>query len=122
MKRPKVNRRRAERGGRRAEALAALWLRLKGWAIVARRVRTPRGEVDLVARRGRIIAFVEVEARAPEAAIALSLDDYRPRRAPPPPAPLPPHLLRPRHAVRTHALLLPPPPPPPPPPHPPPPP
>ena len=59
-----MTRRRAERGGRRAEALAALWLRLKGWTILARRVRTPVGEVDLIARRGRTIAFVEVKARA----------------------------------------------------------
>ena len=49
-----MKRQRAERGGRRAETLAAWWLRLKGWTILARRVRTPVGEVDLVARRGRI--------------------------------------------------------------------
>ena len=57
-------RRERERGGRRAEALAAWWLRLKGWKILARRLRTPLGEVDLVARRGRTVAFVEVKARA----------------------------------------------------------
>ena len=75
-----MNRRRAEPGGRRAESVAALWLRLKGWAILARRVRTPVGEVDLVARRGRTVAFVEVKARATEADIEMSLDDYRLRR------------------------------------------
>ena len=75
-----MNRRRAEQGGRRAESVAALWLRLKGWAILARRVRTRVGEVDLVARRGRIVAFVEVKARATEADIEMSLDDYRLRR------------------------------------------
>ncbi|MFC7498372.1 YraN family protein [Enterovirga sp. GCM10030262] len=75
-----MNRRRAEQGGRRAESVAALWLRLKGWAILARRVRTPVGEVDLVARRGRTVAFVEVKARATEADIEMSLDDYRLRR------------------------------------------
>ena len=51
-----MKRQHAERGGRRAEALAALWLRLKGWTILARRARTPVGEVDLVARRGRTLA------------------------------------------------------------------
>jgi putative endonuclease len=59
-----MKRQSAERGGRRAESLAAWWLRLKGWRILARRVRTPVGEIDLVARRGRTIAFVEVKARA----------------------------------------------------------
>jgi putative endonuclease len=75
-----MKRRAAEQGGRRAETLAAWWLRLKGWAILGRRVRTPRGEVDLVARRGRTVAFVEVKARATEAEAERALDDYRLRR------------------------------------------
>jgi putative endonuclease len=75
-----VNRRRAERGGRRAESLAALWLQLKGWKILGRRVRTPAGEVDLIARRGRIVAFVEVKARATAEEAGFALDDYRLRR------------------------------------------
>ena len=54
----------AERRGRRAEQIAALWLQLKGYRILARRVRLPVGEIDLIARKGRIIAFVEVKARA----------------------------------------------------------
>jgi putative endonuclease len=75
-----MSRARAERGGRRAEAIAAWWLRLQGWTILARRVRTPVGEVDLIARRGRITAFVEVKARASAAQAELALDDYRLRR------------------------------------------
>jgi putative endonuclease len=75
-----MKRARAERGGRRAETLAAWWLRLAGWTILGRRVRTPVGEVDLVARRGRILAFVEVKARASRAEADFSLDDYRLRR------------------------------------------
>jgi putative endonuclease len=75
-----VKRQRAERGGRRAETFACWWLRLKGWRILARRVRTPVGEVDVVARRGRVVAFVEVKARASEREAALSLDEYRLRR------------------------------------------
>lgn len=50
---------RAEREarGRRGEWLAAWYLRLTGWRVLARRVKTPRGEVDLVARRGRTVVF-----------------------------------------------------------------
>jgi putative endonuclease len=75
-----VKRRRAERGGRRAETLAAWWLRLKGWTILGRRVRTPVGEVDLIARRGRTLAFVEVKARASREEADFSLDEHRLRR------------------------------------------
>ncbi len=60
----RLQRRARERAGRRAEALAALWLRLKGYRILDRRARTPLGELDLVAIKGRILAFVEVKARA----------------------------------------------------------
>jgi putative endonuclease len=70
----------AEKGGRKAEDKAALWLQLKGWRIVGRRVRTPVGEIDLIARRGKTVAFVEVKARATRAQADLSLDDYRLRR------------------------------------------
>lgn len=75
-----MKRQRAERGGRRAETLAAFWLRLKGWTILGRRVRTPVGEVDLVARRGRTVAFVEVKARATAAEAGFALDEWRLRR------------------------------------------
>ena len=54
----------AERHGHRSEAIAAWWLRLKGYRIVASRYRTAAGEIDLIARRGRVLAFVEVKARA----------------------------------------------------------
>ena len=70
----------AERRGRRGENLAAWYLRLKGWRIVARRVKTARGEVDLVARRGRTVAFVEVKWRRTEAELATALDAWRLRR------------------------------------------
>ena len=75
-----MNRRRAERGGRRAERLAAWWLRLHGWRILAIRARTPVGEVDLVARRRGILAFVEVKARSSAETAALALDEWRLRR------------------------------------------
>lgn len=75
-----MKRQQAEVRGRRAELLAALWLRLHGWRILAQRVRVPGGEVDLIARRRRTLAFVEVKARASEAAAGIALDAYRLRR------------------------------------------
>jgi putative endonuclease len=75
-----VSREVAERRGRRGEGLAAWWLRLQGWRIVARRVKTPRGEVDLIARRGRTVAFVEVKWRATAAERDQAIDVWRLRR------------------------------------------
>ncbi|PQA88110.1 YraN family protein [Hyphococcus luteus] len=56
-------RRRAERGGRRAEFLASLTLMLKGFAILERRFKTPAGEIDLIAKRGPLLVFAKVKAR-----------------------------------------------------------
>lgn len=56
-------RRRAYARGRRAERLAAWWLRLTGYRILAQDFRSPVGEIDLVARRGGILAIVEVKRR-----------------------------------------------------------
>lgn len=75
-----MNRQAAEKRGRGAETLACWYLRLRGWRILARRARVPGGEVDIVARRGRTLAFVEVKARATEDAAAFSLDQWRLRR------------------------------------------
>lgn len=72
-----MRRQAAEKRGRQAERIAGWWLRLKGWQIVGRRMRTPAGEVDLVARRGRMIAFVEVKARAAGADLDLAVDERR---------------------------------------------
>ncbi|MGA2125096.1 MAG: YraN family protein [Xanthobacteraceae bacterium] len=53
----------AFRFGLSAESRAAVLLRLQGFRVVARRWRGPIGEIDIVARRGRLLAFVEVKAR-----------------------------------------------------------
>ncbi|MDF1608338.1 YraN family protein [Hoeflea sp. YIM 152468] len=58
-----ARKRRSERKGRRAELFAALSLQLKGYRIMNLRYRTSVGEIDLVARKGDLIAFVEVKAR-----------------------------------------------------------
>ena len=63
-------RQRHHRRGMRAEALAALLLQCKAYRILARRYKTPVGEIDLIARRGGILVFVEVKGRADEAACA----------------------------------------------------
>lgn len=70
-------RRAAEASGRRGERIAGWWLRLKGWRILDRRVRTPAGEVDLVARKGNLIAFVEVKTRATPADLDFAIDERR---------------------------------------------
>jgi putative endonuclease len=59
-------RREAYRHGHIAEAAAMLFLLAKGFRPVARRYKTPLGEVDLIVKRGRLIAFVEVKARTLE--------------------------------------------------------
>jgi putative endonuclease len=60
---PRTLRRAAERRGRRAEFAAVCLLRLKGYRVLARRYRTPVGEIDLIVRRATTVAFVEVKAR-----------------------------------------------------------
>jgi len=59
--------------GRAAERRAALWLRLKCYRILASGLRGPLGEIDLVARRGQVLAFVEVKVRDEMAAAALAI-------------------------------------------------
>lgn len=101
-----MNRQQAEKRGRGAETLACWYLRLRGWQILARRARVPGGEVDIVARRGRILAFVEVKARASEEAAAMALDDWRLRRAAVAAERLAPRYLRPDDDIRIDALFI----------------
>ncbi len=54
----------ARRSGRRGEVLAAIWLMVKGYRILGFRLKTPVCEIDLVAKRGDILAVVEVKRRA----------------------------------------------------------
>ena len=57
------DRRKARRYGIWTEMLAAFALRLKGYKILARNFKTKAGEIDIIAKKGDLIAFVEVKAR-----------------------------------------------------------
>jgi putative endonuclease len=102
-----MNRRQiAEERGRKAETLACWYLRLKGWTILRRRARVRGGEVDIVARRGRILAFIEVKARADEQGAGLALDAYRLRRVAVAAEQLAPRFLRAGDDVRIDAIFM----------------
>jgi putative endonuclease len=76
MKRPEgrlERKRRAERYGRSSEMLAVVALRLRGYKILMRRFRSPQGEIDIVARRGRTLCIVEVKARPDHDSAVLAL-------------------------------------------------
>lgn len=63
----------AQRLGVSAEATASTALEAAGWIIRARRHRTPAGEIDLIAERAGLLAFIEVKARPTLAGAAWSL-------------------------------------------------
>ena len=63
LDRPRRERIAAFRLGLSAESRAAMFLIAKGYRIVARRWKTPFGEIDIVARRRRALVFIEVKAR-----------------------------------------------------------
>ncbi|MEQ8309893.1 MAG: YraN family protein [Sphingopyxis sp.] len=101
-----MNRAAAEARGRDAERRAAWWLRLHGWRILGQRLRVPVGEVDLVARRGRTVAFIEVKWRERPADLDLAIDEYRLRRVAAAAEMLSSRFARPRDAIRIDVMLL----------------
>lgn len=70
----------AYRHGLIAETLAALLLLAKGFRLLARRFKTPLGEIDLIAKRGRLVVFVEVKARPTRAQALESVGPAAERR------------------------------------------
>lgn len=75
-----MKRQKAEQAGRWAER-AALWaLRLKGYRLLAHRFKSPRGEIDLIMRKGNVTAFIEVKARATHNAAIESVTWHQSRR------------------------------------------
>ena len=101
-----MNRQAAEKRGRGAETLACWYLRLRGWRILTRRARVPGGEVDIIARRRRTLAFVEVKARATQEAAALALDEWRLRRVVVAAERLAPRYMREGDEVRIDAMFI----------------
>lgn len=101
-----MNRHAAEKRGRAGEAVAAWWLRLRGWRILDRRVRTALGEVDLIARRGRMLIFVEVKTRATAAELDLAIDLRRLARVAAAAEILSARHIRPGDDVRIDVILI----------------
>lgn len=78
---PRTQARRRARGlGIEAEFLASVYLRACGWRILARGYLAPGGEIDIVARRGDMLAFVEVKRRGTLDAALESIDARKCRR------------------------------------------
>lgn len=75
-----LRRQRARRRGRSAEWLCLWYLWLHGWRIMARGWRCPSGEIDIVARRGRVLAIIEVKSRGQVAVAATALAPRQRRR------------------------------------------
>jgi putative endonuclease len=75
-----LKREEAERRGRDGEAQAAQWLMQQGWRILAERVKTKVGEIDLIARKQGLTAFIEVKWRKRAADLGDAIDERRLQR------------------------------------------
>ncbi|GAC1404676.1 MAG: YraN family protein [Novosphingobium sp.] len=102
----KASRLHAEQRGRRGETIAAWYLRLTGWRILAKRQKIGVGEVDLIARRGRTVVFVEVKWRATAEALDLAIDARRLARVARAAEALAPKFAREGDVQRIDVLLL----------------
>lgn len=109
MKRPRratSDRKAAENRGREGERRAAWWLWLRGWRILDRRVRTPAGEVDLIVRKGSLVAFVEVKTRATSAELDFAIDERRLSRVAAAAEYLMPRFAGPGDDIRVDVILI----------------
>ena len=67
----------ADHRGREGEAEAGMFLAAQGWRVVAERVKTKAGEIDLIVRKPGLVAFVEVKWRARAASLRDAIDERR---------------------------------------------
>jgi putative endonuclease len=77
---PASSRARAEARGRWAELVALNFLRLKGYRLLAKRFKSGMGEIDLIMRRGKVTAFIEVKARTTGDLGVEAVTEYQARR------------------------------------------
>ena len=96
----------ADAAGRRGEDYAAAWLERRGWTVLDRRVRTKAGEVDLVARRPGLVAFVEVKVRRTASELDFAIDERRLARVAAAAEVLGERFLQPGDAMRVDVMLL----------------
>ena len=73
-------RKKALRRGRMSEYLAAFHLLLRGYSVLAMRYRVKSGEIDIIARKGDVVSFIEVKARATTEASVLAVDGWTQNR------------------------------------------
>lgn len=106
MGRTALQRQAADAQGRRGEVYAAAWLERRGWDVLARRVKTKAGEVDLVARRPGLVAFVEVKVRRTAADLDHAIDEPRLARVAAAAELLMERFVRPGDDIRVDVILL----------------
>ena len=106
MTRDTLSRQAAERAGRTGEAMAAGYLRGQGWRILAERVRTKAGEVDLIVARDGLIAFVEVKLRMRASELDFAIDERRLARVAAAAEILAPRYARAGEDIRIDVLLI----------------
>ncbi|WP_415665822.1 YraN family protein [Zymomonas mobilis] len=104
---PVKQRQKAEKLGRMGELIALWWLRFHGWHIVknGKRAKTKQGEIDIIARRGGILAFIEVKTRRSAQNLDDAIDKYRLRRVAAAVHSLAPRLMRPDESIRIDVIL-----------------
>ncbi|MFT8737387.1 MAG: YraN family protein [Zymomonas mobilis] len=102
-----LKRKKAEKLGRLGEVIAVWWLRLHGWHIVehGRRVKTRLGEVDIIARRGKCLNFIEVKTRRSKEELDRAIDYARLKRVAAAARYLAPRFMQPEDDVTIDVIL-----------------